>query len=149
MVNVIIKDDCLENKYCRFCFFINIGLWAWAFLVIFFDFMWGIGLQNISACDIYLLLTACKILKYTDALCSLAGDRKIKKGKHLMMEALDLTNQNYKTWNNMPWLGLIAALNKGCSLLHFLEQEAHYLILLSTHHELLLILFWFYLIPRR
>lgn len=106
-------------------------------------------MQNISACDIYLLLTACKILKYTDALCSLAGDRKIKKGKHLMMEALDLTNQNYKMWNNMPWLGLIAALNKGCSLLHFLEQEAHYLILLSTHHELLLILFWFLSHPEK
>ena len=62
-----------------------------------------------------------------------------------MMEVLDLTNQNYKMWNNMPWLGLIATLNKGCSLLHFLEQEAHYLILLSTHHELLLISLFLFL----
>lgn len=66
-----------------------------------------------------------------------------------MMEALDLTNQNYKMWNNMPWLGLIATLNKGYSLLHFLEQEAHYLILLSTHHELLLILFLFLSHPKK
>ena len=60
-------------------------------------------MQNISPCDIYLLSTACKVLKYMDALCSLAGDRKIKKGKRLMMGAPDLTNQNYKMWINMPW----------------------------------------------